>query len=97
MSHRRTLLSRLGCPPATRQPRRVARCPAPEDPPDLGTTKAYLEADAPRVRCPEHGVVVAAMPWARHGAGHPRMFDDTVAWLAAHTSKSAVGALTRVA
>ena len=64
---------------------------------DLGTTKAYLEADAPRVRCPEHGVVVAAVPWARHGAGHTRTFDDTVAWLAAHTSKSAVGVLTRVA
>lgn len=64
---------------------------------DLGTTRAYLEADAPRVRCPEHGVVVAAVPWARHGAGHTRAFDDTVAWLAAHCSKSAVGVLTRVA
>lgn len=32
--------------------------------PDLGLTRAYLEADAPRVRCPEHGVVVAAVPWA---------------------------------
>lgn len=30
-------------------------------------------------------------------SGHPRVFDDTVAWLAAHTSKSAVGALMRVA
>ena len=26
---------------------------------DLGTVQAVLEADAPRVRCPEHGVVVA--------------------------------------
>jgi transposase len=64
---------------------------------DLGSTKAYLEAEAPRVRCPEHGVVVVAVPWARHGAGHTRLFDDQVAWLAAHCSKSAVGALTRVA
>lgn len=64
---------------------------------DLGTTKAYLEAAAPRVQCAAHGVVVAAVPWARHGAGHTRALDDTVAWLAAHTSKSAVGALTRVA
>ncbi len=45
----------------------------------------------------EHGVVVAAVPWARHGAGHTRAFDDTVAWLATPCSKSAVGALTRVA
>ena len=29
-----------------------------------------LEADAPRVTCREHGVVVAAVPWARHDAGH---------------------------
>jgi len=64
---------------------------------DLGTTRAYLEADAPRVTCPEHGVVVAAVPWARHGMGHTRSFDDTVAWLAVHTSKSAVVELLRVA
>jgi len=31
---------------------------------DLGTTGVYLEADAPRVDCPEHGVTVAAVPWA---------------------------------
>ncbi len=30
---------------------------------DLGTTRAYLEVAAPRVDCPEHGVVVAAVPW----------------------------------
>ncbi len=64
---------------------------------DLGTTRAYLEAEAPRVQCPAHGVVVAAVPWARHGAGHTRAFDDTVAWLAVHTSKSAVVALLRCA
>lgn len=65
--------------------------------PDLGLTKAYLEADAPRVRCRQHGVIVAAVPWARHGAGHTRAFDDLVAWLATHCSKSAVGTLSRVA
>ncbi|MDA8201917.1 MAG: ISL3 family transposase [Chloroflexi bacterium] len=64
---------------------------------DLGTTRAYLEAAAQRVQCPAHGVVVAAVPWARHGAGHTRAFDDTVAWLAVHTSKSAVVALLRCA
>ena len=35
---------------------------------DLGTMQAVLEADAPRVSCPAHGVVVAHVPWARHGA-----------------------------
>jgi transposase len=42
-------------------------------------------------------VVVAAVPWARHGAGHTRAFDDTAAWLAVHTSKQAVRQLLRVA
>lgn len=64
---------------------------------DLGTLKAFVEADVPRVRCPEHGVVVVAVPWARHGARHTRGFDDTAAWLAVHTSKQAVSQLLRVA
>src|SRR5213592_4546209 len=64
---------------------------------DLGVIRAYLEAEAPRVCCPEHGVVVAGVPWARHGAGHTRAFDDTAAWLAVHTSKQAVRQLLRVA
>jgi transposase len=64
---------------------------------DLGTVRAYLEADAPRVCCPCHGVVVAAVPWARHGAGFTRAFEDTAAWLAVHTSKTAVGELLWVA
>jgi len=64
---------------------------------DLGEVKAYLEADAPRVTCPVHGVVVARVPWARHDTGHTYAFDDTAAWLATHCSKSAVGQLLRVA
>ncbi len=64
---------------------------------DLGTVRAVLEADAPRVRCPQHGVVVAAVPWARHGAGHTQAFDDTVAWLAVQCSKTAVTELMRIA
>jgi transposase len=64
---------------------------------DLGTTKVFLEADAPRVRCRTHEVTVAAVPWARHGAGHTRDFDAMAAWLAVRTSKSAVMELLRVA
>jgi len=64
---------------------------------DLGTTRVFIEADAPRVRCAEHGVSVAAVPWARHDAGHTRDFDDLAAWLAVRTSKSAVRELLRVA
>lgn len=64
---------------------------------DLGTVVAVLEADAPRVRCRVHGVVVAAVPWARHDAGHTHAFDDQVAWLATQSSKSTVTVLMRIA
>jgi transposase len=63
---------------------------------DAVVVRAYLEADAPRVWCPQHGVVVAAVPWARHGAGHTRQFDDLVAWLVRQMSKTAVCRLLRV-
>ena len=64
---------------------------------DLGSTLVYLEADAARVSCAVHGVVVAAVPWARHRAGHTRDFDDQVAWMAVAMSKSAVTELMRIA
>ena len=64
---------------------------------DLGTIQAVLEADAPRVRCPEHGPTVARVPWARHAAGHTYAFDEQVAWLATQCSKSAVTELMRIA
>jgi len=64
---------------------------------DLGTIRVWLEADAPRVSCVTHGVIVAAVPWARHAAGHTLAFDDQVAWLATQCSKTAVVELMRVA
>lgn len=64
---------------------------------DLGTLPAFLEADAPRVNCPTHGPTVIQVPWARHGVGHTRDFDETVAWLATQCSKSAVVELMRIA
>jgi transposase len=41
-------------------------------------------------------VVVAWVPWARHAARHTRAFDDTVAWLAVRTAKTAVTELLRI-
>ncbi len=63
---------------------------------DLGTVRAYLEADAPRVSCPEHGVIVAAVPWARAKARHAHAFEDTCAWLTAHSAMTVVSAMMRV-
>lgn len=39
---------------------------------DLGVTPCYFEAEAPRVTCPQHGVAVASVPWARHGSRFSR-------------------------
>jgi len=64
---------------------------------DLGVGFAYVEADAPRVSCRRHGVVVCAVPWARHGSRFTRAFEDQTAWLAVNCSKTAVAALMRIA
>ena len=63
---------------------------------DLGTTRVYLVADLPRVRCPRHGVVASYAPWARHRARFTTSFEDQVAWLATQCSKTAVCDLMRV-
>ncbi len=63
---------------------------------DLGTTFLYVEADAPRVSCREHGVVVCAVPWARHRSRFTRAFESQAAWLAVNCSRSAVAELMRV-
>jgi transposase len=60
---------------------------------DLGRTPLYLRAQAPRVSCPEHGVVVARVPWARHGSAFTRGLEDSVAWLVGEMSMSAVADL----
>jgi transposase len=64
---------------------------------DLGTTVAFVEAEAPRVTCREHGVVVCAVPWARHGSRFTRSFEDHATWLAVQCSKRAVAELLRIA
>ena len=64
---------------------------------DSGTTKAYLQASAPRVRCGAHGAVVAHVPWARPGAEHTWVFEDTCAWLAAHAALSVIAVFLRIA
>ncbi|MFF0476450.1 ISL3 family transposase [Streptomyces sp. NPDC004284] len=64
---------------------------------DAAGLPLFLEADAPRMSCPRHGVVVAAAPWARHDAGHTHGFDQQVAWPATEYSKTATAQLMRIA
>lgn len=63
---------------------------------DVGALRCFAEAAVARVACSAHGVVVVSVPWARHGAGHVRTFDQQVAWLATRQSKTAVTALMRI-
>jgi hypothetical protein len=54
--------------------------------------KAFVEAEAPRVSCPTHGVVVAHVPWARHTRG----FDDVRATFSRLTTSDALDRTTTV-
>jgi transposase len=64
---------------------------------DVGSALCFLEGEAPRVTCRRHGVVVCAVPWARHNARFTRAFEDQTAWLAVNCSQTAVAALMRIA
>ena len=64
--------------------------------PDVGVVKAFVEAEAPRVTCREHGVIVASVPWARHRSSFTRTFEDQLAWLVVRTDKTTVSSLLRV-
>ena len=63
---------------------------------DTGTTRTFLQAAAPRVRCPEHGVLVAHVPWARPGAKCTYLLEDTCAWLVKNMVLSAVAVFLRL-
>jgi transposase len=63
---------------------------------DLGTSKAYVEAEIVRVRCLTHGVVTERVPWASHWSRFTRSFEDQVAWLTIEASKLKVAELMRI-
>ena len=62
---------------------------------DLGVMRCFLEADAPRVRCPRHGVLTAAVPWAGPGARFTIAFEEHAAWLCAQMPWSKAARLLR--
>lgn len=57
--------------------------------------ETWLEAEAPRVACPEHGVLVAQVPWARHWSRFTASFEDTGAWLVTRMTVTAGKRLRR--
>jgi len=62
---------------------------------DFGRAKVFVVARVARVSCPEHGVVVASVPWARHGARHTLAFEQLAAWCAVEMSSTAASRLLR--
>jgi transposase len=62
---------------------------------DFGRTQVFIAARVPRVRCPAHGVLVAAVPWARPGARHTYAFEQVAAWCAVEMSATAATRLLR--
>ena len=63
---------------------------------DIGQALCYLEYSVLRIRCPEHGVHVESVPWARHKSRFTRPFEDRVAWMAVHCTVSAVSEECRI-
>ena len=88
----------LRCPVCGRRCDCYDRAPAPRRwrAMDLARSMCYLEYATMRVRCPEHGVRVESVPWARHRSRFTRDFEDWVACLAVRCTASAVTEIARI-
>jgi len=63
---------------------------------DLGVWRLEIHARLRRLRCPEHGVHVEGVPFARDGARFTRDFENLVAWLMTKTDRTATCRLVRI-
>ena len=63
---------------------------------DFGRWQVLVRARLRRLSCPEHGVRVEAVPFARARSGFTRDFEDLVAFLATKTDKTTITRLSRV-
>ncbi|MGH2472322.1 MAG: helix-turn-helix domain-containing protein [Candidatus Limnocylindria bacterium] len=63
---------------------------------DLGGRRCFLRMPLRRLRCPEHGVVTEAVPFAPAHSGSTYAFEEEVAWLAQRADKTAITELLRV-
>jgi transposase len=102
---RRTLVEvrlrarRLACPlcPFTTRARYDTRpVPSSWQHLDFGTATVVVYAGLRRVDCPEHGVLVEAVPFARHRSGFTRDFEDVTAFLATKTDKTTIARFLRI-
>jgi transposase len=63
---------------------------------DFGRWQVLVRARLRRLACPQHGVRVEAIPFARARSGFTRDFEDLVAYLATKTDKTTITRLSRV-
>jgi transposase len=63
---------------------------------DLGPSRCVIECELRRLRCPDCGVHLEWVPWARGDAHHTRDFEDVVAWLAQQMAKTPIAGLLRI-
>ncbi len=63
---------------------------------DLAGQRLHVEYCVRRVRCPDCGVRVEAVPFARPRARHTRDFEDLTAFLAQQMAKTPITALLRI-
>jgi transposase len=63
---------------------------------DFGRFRVEVRAGLRRLECPEHGVLVEAVPFARHRAGFTRDFEDVAAFLATKTDKTTISRFLRI-
>lgn len=62
---------------------------------DLGAQRCYIVCEVRRVKCPDCGVRMDAVPWAR-SPRFTRDFEDVVAFLAQQMAKTPIAALMRI-
>ena len=84
------------CPFTTRARYDTRRVPSSWQHLDFGTATVVVFAYLRRLDCPEHGVLVEAVPFARHRSGFTRDFEDVTAFLATKTDKSTIARFLRI-
>ncbi|MCR4553974.1 MAG: transposase family protein [Succinivibrionaceae bacterium] len=62
----------------------------------MGRNSGRGSVSYPPIECPEHGVLVADVPWAYPGSGFAKAFDLTVGWLAVYLPRSTVSEYMRI-
>lgn len=63
---------------------------------DFGRHEVIVRALLRRLQCPEHGVRVQAVPFARHRSGFTRDVEDVAAFLATKTDKTTIARFLRM-